>query len=102
MVYIGAPPPTLPPGTPLPNGEGVSGRWLYTWSDGPQIAWEGWVPTGTVWTPTEPWMNSVQLQAYVPPQPPPDAPPAPEGGGTYTVIRVMAPGGWCGELARLV
>jgi hypothetical protein len=88
----------LPPGTPLPGGSGVAGRWLYTWTRPPQIAWQGWVPTGTVWEPTEPWMHSVQLQAYYPLVPPEDAGPPPEGGGTYMIVRVMRPGGWLSEL----
>lgn len=102
MVYIGSPPPQLPPGTPLPGGDGTAGSILFTWTNPPQIAWQGWVAAGTEWTPTEPWMNAVQLQLYYPPQPLPDAPPPPpppEGGGRWTVVRVVAPGGWCGELS---
>ena len=76
----------------------MAGRWLYSWTWPPRIAWQGWVATGTVWEPTEDWMAGVQLQAYYPATPPPDAPPPPEGGGVYTVIRVVPPGGWCSQL----
>jgi hypothetical protein len=38
------------------------------------------------------------LQAYYPPEPPADAPAPPEGGGTWTVIRVVPPGGWLSEM----
>jgi hypothetical protein len=83
--------PYYPPGTPLPGG-GVAGL-LYTWTEPPLVAWQGWVPTGTTWTPTAPW-SGLQLQAFFPAEPPSDAGPPPAGGGIYTVIRVMTPGGW--------
>jgi len=77
----------------------VAGRWLYSWTVPPRIAWQGWVPAGEVWTPTEDWMTGVQLQAYYPLSPPAGTPSPPEGGGTWTVIRVVCPGGWCSELS---
>lgn len=80
-------------------GGGVAGRWLYSWTVPPRIAWQGWVPAGEVWTPTEDWMTGVQLQAYYPLSPPAGTPSPPEGGGTWTVIRVVCPGGWCSELS---
>ena len=95
---IGPPPPQQPPGTPLPGG-GVAGQLLYSWSRPPRVAWEGWVATGTVWVPTESWMSSVQLSAYYPVVPPAGAGPPPAGGGVYTVIRVVSPGGWCSQLS---
>jgi hypothetical protein len=94
---LGGPPPQLPPGTPLPGGSGVAGTMLYTWTLPPQIAWEGWIATGDVYTPGAQWAGT-QLQAYYPATPPPDAPPPPEGGGVYTVIRVVPPGGWASEM----
>jgi hypothetical protein len=91
--------PQLSPGTPLAGG-GVGGTWLYTWTEPPQIAWQGWVATGTTWT-VPPEFEDVQLQAYYPPEPPADAPAPPEGGGTWTVIRVVPPGGWLSELSEM-
>ncbi len=51
-------------GTPLAGG-GVAGTWLYTWTVPPRIVWQGWVATGTVWSPTESWMNGVQLHEFL-------------------------------------
>ncbi len=90
---MSSPLPLPPPGTPLAGG-GVAGRWLYSWTVPPRVVWEGWVPTGTEWTPTESWMSGVQLQAYYPPSPPAGAGPPPVGGGTYLVVRVLGEGGW--------
>jgi hypothetical protein len=45
-------------------------------------------------------MAGVQLQVFYPTSPPPDAGPPPEGGGRYTVVRVMAPGGWLSEISN--
>lgn len=84
-------PSPLPPGTPLPGG-GVAGRILYTWTDPPQIVWQGWLTADENWQPpTE--FASTQLQTYFP-EPSADAPPQPDGG-RWTVIRVLPPGGWC-------
>ncbi len=63
-------------------GEGGGGRLA------PQVAWQGWVAAGTVWVAGPEWANT-QLQAYFPPEPPPDASRPPEGGGVYTLIRVV-------------
>jgi hypothetical protein len=72
---IGSPPP-LDPGQSLAGG-GVGGCWLATWTMPPQIAWQGWVPTGETWEPTEQWSSAqyadVQLQAFYPQLLPDDA-----------------------------
>jgi hypothetical protein len=97
----GAPLPLPPPGTPLAGG-GVAGTVLATWMWPPRIAWQGWVPTGEAWAPTDAWGSAgwagTQVQAFYPTELPDDAGPPPEGGGTYTVIRVVPPGGWSSEL----
>jgi hypothetical protein len=90
-------PPSLTPGEPLAGG-GVGGTFLATWTRPPQIVFQGWVPTGETWRPNESWMNGVQLQSFFPKLLPDDAGPPPEGGGTYTVIRVVPPDGWLSEL----
>jgi len=98
QVTIVSSPPALNPGAPL-NGGGVGGTMLLTWTFPPRTVFAGWVPTGETWeTPTQ--LEGLQLQAYYP-EPvniPYDAGPEPEGGGTFTIIRVVPPGGWMTEL----
>jgi hypothetical protein len=90
------PPPPLDPGAPLAGG-GVGGHFLYTWTMPPQVVFEGWVATGDTWDEPDEFAG-LQLQAFYPTVLPDDAGPPPEGGGTYTVIRVVPPGGWASEL----
>lgn len=94
-------PPQLDPGQPLAGG-GVGGTILYTWTLPPTVAWQGWIATGLVWQPTSQWSSEqwagTQLQAFYPRVLPDDAGSPPEGGGRYTVIRVVPPGGWTSEL----
>jgi hypothetical protein len=94
-------PPALTPGQALAGG-GVGGTLQYTWTIPPIIAWQGWVPTGETWAPTEQWSSAqwsgTQLQAFYPTQLPDDAGPPPQGGGRYLIVRVVPPGGWCTDL----
>jgi hypothetical protein len=92
----GGPPAQLPPGTPLPGGSGVAGVTLYSWTLPPQVVWEGWIATGEVFDADGQWPG-LQLTAVAQP-PPATAGPPPEGGGTWTVVRVVPPGGWLSDL----
>jgi hypothetical protein len=87
-------PQPLSPGAPL-NGGGVGGTMLWTWTYPPQVVFAGWVPTGQTWQTPPQWAGT-QLQAYYPTGDalPYYAGPEPEGGGTFTIVRVVAPGGW--------
>lgn len=89
-------PPQLTPGAPLAGG-GVGGTMLLSWTRPPRVVFAGWVPAGQQWQTPPQWAGT-QLTAYYPTTPPYDAGPEPEGGGVFTIIRVVPPGGWASEL----
>jgi hypothetical protein len=72
----------------------------FSWTDPPRIIWQGWISQGQTWEPTEDWMNSLQLQAVYPRNPPADAPDPPDETARWMVVRVLKPGGWISEIAR--
>jgi hypothetical protein len=92
-----APPQQLPPGTPLPNGDGVAGTWLATWTHPGRVIWAGWVATGQPAPSFPDWNGPGYLQSYYPVTPPDDAGPPPEGGGSYLIVRIVGRGGWLFE-----
>lgn len=67
------------------GGGGGAGRILFTWTDPPQIAWQGWIADGETWTAPDEFA-STQLQAHYPRTPPADAPPEPEGGADRSQV----------------
>jgi hypothetical protein len=96
--YLYTSPPPFTPGQPL-NGGGVGGRMLWSWTRPPQVVFAGWIPPGEVYqTPAQ--YAGLQLKARYPKILPVDAGPEPEGGGVFTVIEVVPPGGWLTDLLR--
>jgi hypothetical protein len=91
---IGPPLPVLTPGQPLAGG-GVGGTMLFTWTEGPPVAWSGWVPTGQQ-PPSVPvaWPFESAIAAAIPA--PANAGPPPPGGGSWVEIRLCGYGGWLG------
>ncbi|MGB8388846.1 hypothetical protein [Mycobacterium sp.] len=85
MSVIIGPPPELPPDVVLA-----------TWSWPARLAFSGWLLGGVFDVddyPEQPWLKSLQLQAFYPWPPTSDAPdpgPSPGEGWVYTEIRVAS------------